>query len=1175
MRYRVRGPLHSDTTHIATELRGFIAHTGPIRLGYLQMHGVAAHTIDVSDNGAAFFEETVLPKIGATGSFVEQRHALRKPKELKLAARLCPTTATTLPNLTEWAGVWSEVTYGPRRTTVRLRCLPEDAERLRELESQGWRVLRGPAVALAALSKAAPFAPQFWPSRAGCAASPAAGELPAELPAALPAMASDAAELAPAAKVSSLTVSDVLAAPDGPNLLLGVTPAGQGVRLAWRAMIVAVQDGGQRQDAVIPAMLFRALTQGMGALVIAERSKVTPRVLAPLAKRLRLIDMADPWESARIPWRSISPEGLKLLLGGDVPSPLPETMADALRAVGRRNLATPVVEALTREPAHDLAGTLEAGGGVVLLVEPGASASFLASLLILGLSLARVSRPLLICRPASLPMPPALADRAVQIVFGDAPTAAIQLQAEPDSWLAIFPDGQKLTLQENLAAPVEEQAGAGHAALMSGLQGRGWTPEEAAALAAAPGQLDEGAAGLGWPESLEEGNEAAGLSHANEVPVGLSWPEELDEGDEATTGFPEADEPAAVVTNDELAVILATDVTPGTRDSDEAILDAAGLGWPEELDEGDEAGGTRQSAYEAPVGLGWPEELDEGDEAAAGLSHAGEAPLKLEADEMPTLAAEEATAGLSHADEVPALEADELPLELEADEVSTLAADVAAAGLQEAHEAPLGLEADETPALVADETVAGLQEAHETPPELAGVDLDWPVELGAEEQPALDTDEAAAGLQEADELPLDLAGDAGMFWGSGDDAAGDVEAWPASLLDEGDEMIGLVGGGVSRRRATGRRRGRVSFTPVSRPLAANPANGVSSDGFGLPEANEPSMELAGADLDWPMELEADEAPALAADEAAAGLQEADELPLELAGVDLDWPVDLGTEELPALEADEAAAGLSHADELPLELEANELPALEAAEAAAGLQGAHETTVLEADEAPTLVDNELPATVAHETAAGLQEAHKPPARGLNALVSAWRAGESLTALARELRCQQPTLSLLEATQMLKAAIHSEGFAPASHLPLTPHAPAPVTASDRLVAALRGMAVVEPVEPAAKDALRRWRDGGQRRVVVRDLALTYRMKEPDARMVFDRAIFPHVINDLNGSASAVVSFLRDAGNEQAEIPPAVVDCATRLLGNTSQHISKARALLPVMRELVTMLDETGRM
>lgn len=1060
MRYRVRGPLHSDALHIATELRGFIAHTGPIRLGYLQMHGVAAHTIDVSDAGAAFFEETVLPKIGAAGSFVEQRTALRQPKELKLAATLCPTTATTLPNLTEWAGVWSEVLYGPRHVTVRLRCLPEDAERLCELETQGWRVLRGPMAALSRLRSPVPFAPQFWPSRAGCAAAPAA--LPAA-PAAMPA-------LVPAV-VSPLTASEILAQADSPSMLLGVTPTGQGVRLAWRAMTVAVQDGGARQDSVLPALVFRALSQGMGALVIAERSKVTPRAMAFMAKRLRLIDMADPWESARIPWRSLSLEGLKLLVGSELPSPLPETLADTLRAAGRRNLATPVLEALTREPAHDLAGTLEAGGGVVLLVEPGATASFLASLLILNLSLARMTRPLLVCRPASLPIPPALSDRAVQIVFGETPTAALELRAVPNAWEAHFPDGQKLTLQENLAAAVEEQAGVDHAALMNGLQGRGWTPEESAAFAAAPAAFDADT-GLDWPEGLEAGDEevVAGLSEADEPPVAL--------GDE---------KPALVADND---VALVS------------------LGWPEGLEAGDEG-----------ASLGWPEGLEADDEEAA--------------------------AGLPEADDPPAALVDEAIAPVAADEGVRLIWPEEPGESDTSGEAPMVL-SDDTLTLLAedDEEAAGLPEAGERP-----------TELGNEER--------------------DLAADADLssLWQGGDDFTPDgAAAWPVSLLDDEAVLTDREPAHQSRRRLLVRRRGRVTFTPGAGRAAASVVNSVSDDtvGAGLSEANELFDERAS--LGWPVGLDTSDV------EGAAELADADEVPLEMApALDKDdglgWPDDLDGEELAPGAVDESEnlgwlVELDAGESLgwPDELGGEELALVAADEGDGGLAEADETPLKLA-----LAPDEDAAPVPVLVAADAGDTGLAEANGLARLVTAWRNGESLMALARELRRGQPSLSLLEATQVLKAAIQSEGEAAPPQLQLAPAAP---VQPDRLVALLRGLAAVEPEEPVAKEALRRWREGGQRRLVVRDLAEAYRLKEADARSLYDRVVFPHIISDLNGSAGLVVDYLRGAGSEpQAALPPVIVDCATRLLGNTSPHASKARALLPVMRELLATLDDAG--
>jgi hypothetical protein len=1124
MRYRVRGPLHTDPTRIAEELRGLIAHTGPIRLGYLQMHGVAAHTLDVRDDAAAFVEETLLPKIGAAESFIEQRTPLRQPKELTLAATLAPTTATGLPDLSGWAGVWSEVVYGPRATTVRLRGLPEDADRLTALAGQGWRVQRGPLALLTALL--APLRPgrtldpQFWPMRAGTAPTVA----PSAPPTVAPALTDALPLVGPSAP---LPTADVLAGADVPHLLLGVTPTGQGVRLAWRAMIVAVPDGGERQASLIPALLGRAFAQGMGGIVIAERAQVTPRMLAPVAHRLRVIDMADPWESARLPWRTLPPEALAEVLGGPPPSPLPATLAEALRGAGQGDAATPVLDALTRAPAYDLAGTLEAGGGIVLLREPGADAALLAALLILGLREAPLTRPLLICRPADLPIPPSLAQRAVQVVMGAVPTATLHLLTVQDGWVARLPDGTTIPLHANLAAPVVEQAGADHTALVGGLQGLGWAGT--GGTTPVPTAAD---ANLGWPEDLDAPETAAAAPHeadatpradtAAEVDAGMGWPEAVDESAEGAARQPDADEPPV----------------------EGAAAVGAGLGWPEELNapaevapgppDVDEMLGA--GAADADAGLDWPEEVDtpaEGaarqsdaaDESEAGAADAsGEvAVVPLDADAPPALAVDDAAPALTaddlaplvaeapaegaaehqDADAAPALTtdvaaADEAPAEVDTDDRAPLAPgqpDAADAPGADAAASDAGLDWPDDLALTADDLDAltsGQPDDLDAPGADAAVSdagLDWPEEVDA---PA----EAAADRAHAGTEPVMDGGALPSF---------DVSLWETAL---GDNTGTPADASVRHRRRRSARR-RMAFTPTIQRDAARP--------------------------------DADEAPALVADDLAP-----------LAADDL---APLAADDLAPLAADDLAP-LAADDLAPLA--ADEAPALAADEAPA----------LAADEAGERPDADaLPALVA----APPVEAATASADALAPLVAAWRAGASLPTLARALRAQQPALALLDAMRVLMAAIDGTGTVPPQ--PAPPPAPA-VLPHDGLVV-LRALADGEPGEPVAQDALRRWQAGDQRRTVVRDLMAAHRLSEADARACYDRVVLPRVIRDLNGSAEAVLAFLRaDDHDPQAALPPAVIACVARLLGTPRAHAGTVRPVLPALRETLAALDATGR-
>ena len=568
MRYRIQGTCHADTMpRIATELRDFIAHTGSLRLCYLNLHGVAAQTIDVRDEAAAFFAETLLPKIGAAGSFVEQHTPLRTPKAFSRVVTLTPLTATRLPNLTEWSGVWGEVVYGPHHTLVRLRYRAEDANRLADLERQGWRVQRGPVALLAGMGvgKAGMIDPHWWPMQAD-----------AEVPSAERASESPAAPSPDTAPLPSpLTMAEIVAGGGAPHWHVGVTPTGQALCVAWRAMTLAIHAGDERQGAVIAALLARALAEGMGGIVVAERATLLPRMLAPFVNRLRIMDMADPWESARIPWRHLPSEALAELVGGTIPSPLPATLSEILRTAGRADAATPVVDALTREPSYDLAGTLDAGGGVVLLYEPGAAASVLAALLILSISAAPLTRPLLICRPAALTIPPRLASRAVQVVNGDVPSATLHLHAIPDGWDVRFPDGNHITLQADLAAPAVAAAGADHAALVGGLQGRGWTDQAAHGDASLVSEVTGGG-------PAEHDTAASDL---------IGWPDEN-----------EADPPHGDAAN----VLTVSEVTGGgPAEHDTAASDL--IGWPDEA----EADPPRRDAADAlTLSVGWPDEAE-------------------------------------------------------------------------------------------------------------------------------------------------------------------------------------------------------------------------------------------------------------------------------------------------------------------------------------------------------------------------------------------------------------------------------------------------------------------------------------------------------------------------------------------------------------------------------------
>lgn len=1144
MRYRVRGPLQPDPTRIAAELRGFIAHTGPIRLGYLQMHSVAAQTIEVADAGAAFFEETVLPKVAAVGALVEQPQPLRQPKELSLQAVLTPTTATSLPSLAPWAGVRGDAVFTARGVRVHLRCLPDDAPRLRELAAQGWTVRVGwrallPWPMFPWRASPASVAPQFWPEQAP-ALAPDLGLIPASGP----------ADVTAASSGSAVTADDILASPDEPHLVLGVTLSGQGVRLKRRAMVVAVRDDGMRQEAVVTALMARAAAERMGLLVIAERGQVSPRALAPFRDRVRLLDMADPWESASIPWRSLPAPMLERMVGPLPPTARTDSFGDVLRAAGRGDLASPVVEALTREPGYDLAGTLNAGGGIVLLVEPGPAASLLASLLLLHLSQCAISRPLLVCRPAALTVPPGLRDQAIQVVAGDVPDAAVRLTPAGDRWVAVLPGSEPLTLQANLAAPVTEQTHVDDAALalVAGLQGLGWTGEPATSVPA----LGNGMA--------------------------LAWPEDLGDTDaEAGSGLPDAltDDPALVVAKLEPAAAEAGSGLPDAQAADPA------LAWPEDLTD---------AAAEASLGLPAAQEADSSLLAAEPSSE----------EDLGLLDAQEADSGIliaeaeAESDDLAALNwpvdldepasemGSELPDAQEADS-GLLAADV------EAEPDLPGFDVDAWDVSLRDHatgTHAAFRRHQPTSRRKRRVSFTpsaaSPSMSAREEKPGMDSPPRSVGDIDPALIWMSNLGDAEAGLGLPDALTDDPALdWPANLGEPAPEAgLGLPNAAEANSALVAVEAAPDGAGASSLNWPADLGDPKADEGFELPDAAEADSALVVADaaLEASFELavpaDADSALGWQDDLGEAGPDASVELPdAGKADSALVWMEDLGEPtpatglELPnAAEADPGLLAVEPVSEAELGLPDNLTND-------AGLDWPDDLS----EPAP---ETELGLPDAAEADPSLLTAAPTPVVGLGlpdadatipALVLAWQDGTSLTVLARELQRQRPDLSLIAATQALQRAIHDAAHAITLPPNLTPATA--ITPLDHLLTRLHGIAQDDPTTPAAQDALHGWKSGGKRRHVAQDIARTYGLRELDARALYDQVILPRVISDLNGSACEVVRFLIDAahapGSPLSDVPPSVVDCAARLLGGAANLSTPTRTNTPAMRAALATL------
>jgi hypothetical protein len=479
--------------------------------------------------------------------------------------------------------------------------------------------------------------------------------------------------------------------------------------------------------------------------------------------------------------------------------------------------------------------------------------------------------------------------------------------------------------------------------------------------------------------------------------------------------------------------------------------------------------------------------------------------------------------------------------------------------------------------------------------------LDWPDSLEESNKGTIEPLAEVVQLidEEVDDLPLSGTTH-GFDTTTADDFSWeplnlDADTWPATLLD--DEQLSPHGS-ARRRRFSARRRQRLHFTLSTHKGSLLSAEELSAR---LAAAAELPADKAGelpAGLGWPDSLDEGDEGVIGLAAAAEPEPVVAELPTDEAGelsAGLDWPDSLAeasepepvVAELPADEAVEQPSGLNWPDSLEESDEgviglaaAVELPDDEAAELSAdlgwpdSLEESDEGVIgLAAAAELEQVVAELPADQSDENAIGLAAAVEPMLRAepqkIADLVAAWHEGASLTDLARELRQRRPGLSLLDAIQELKAAIQEGVVAPEPTLFAVKQA----TPDEGLVGVLRRLAVEEPEDPAAQDALSRWQAGGQRRLVVREVALAHGIKEPEARTIYDQVILPRVINDLNGSAAAVVNFLSKPG-DQGETPSIVLDCISRLLGTRNANAGAVRPLLPMLRETLEALDKAGR-
>ena len=475
MRYRVQGALTPQTQRIVDELSLFAQQAGSLGISLVCVGGRVAQMVDVPDRWAQFFTEKVMPKLVAdptrTAQVFQPTLGVVDRKEWRRFALLLPRKDAVFPDTTGCHSLVLRVSWTGEACSATVRCTPEDLACVRGWAAQGWMVYPLPAflrVLLPPIARPTTLRPRIvsfaaggdggdaGPHRATTAASPPVAT--ASLPTAAHQRDEPTDALVDGAPGSPL-------APRGAQgaFPIGVTLDGVSVRLAWRAMRVALMTPDTELRAPLMAIIETAVHLRMGVVLIVSRQAFARVNLTAFEQngRARILDVADRWRAPSIPWNTIADDELLRILREHLgllklPARLPPRFVRFAEQAGRLDLATPVVETFTTLPGHDLAGAANAGGLVALLYDGKDEGSLLGQLLLSSMG-REVEHPraLLVLTPPGLSLPEPVAARSLHVVMGDVP-AAVRLARTPDGWLLETAQGERLRLRPDLAEETQE-----------------------------------------------------------------------------------------------------------------------------------------------------------------------------------------------------------------------------------------------------------------------------------------------------------------------------------------------------------------------------------------------------------------------------------------------------------------------------------------------------------------------------------------------------------------------------------------------------------------------------------------------------------------------------------------------------------------------------------------------
>jgi len=414
--------------------------------------------LEVPSGSATLVEERILsPHLGISGDIERNASRLKMQPNWTATALVLPTSSATPLDagmLGETVGCLSirwrggrcvgMLHYDPSATTI----VYDEIVIISRLIAAGWTVR--------------PLAPRLasivWMVHPGVQTSVLPILTAQELPTPQDAVSTPVVVITPApaaTRTPALHIdhTPVLATDDEPGLLVGVNTLGEAVRLAWRSMTVGVTGPDEHVRTFLRTMLQRGLDWGQrdGCGILAVLPPAYGQLVRePWASRLRILDPADLHQSISLPLTIIPSQTLNPLFQRygfprSMLVPTDITLGSVLQQY-TPHLATPGFVGLTAPPGDDLAQTLVANGGIVVLGDTSPDQRLIVDLLWAVVEAARVENTPLIVTHGSVTPPAALAARA--LVFQLTPAGATNATIRWDSnrWELLDTQGKRITI---------------------------------------------------------------------------------------------------------------------------------------------------------------------------------------------------------------------------------------------------------------------------------------------------------------------------------------------------------------------------------------------------------------------------------------------------------------------------------------------------------------------------------------------------------------------------------------------------------------------------------------------------------------------------------------------------------------------------------------------------------